>query len=388
MKLRSWTSHSFVDHEPCLLRLDLNVPLSSGRILDDYKLKAGLKTIRQLPQQPLVIITHLGEPALKGKRYSFDKRYSTRPLVLYLQKKLRRRVFLAAGSLSALAKQARLLKKNEIMVLENIRFWPGEVKNDNVFAKQLAQLGSVYINDAFPVCHRAHASVQAITRYLPSYAGPQLCEEVRNLDTLLHRQKLVLILGGAKISTKLPLINNLLPRCQAVLIGGAMANTFLRARGHDIGSSLWESKELGVARRLTNRKIIIPSDVVVQRGSHFQIRLVSEINPTDKIVDIGPETSARYLSVIKKSRTLMWNGPLGVTEETKARAGTRTIIKALRYATQHGAFSVAGGGETIAALELLGTKKAVSWASTGGGASLVFLSGERLPGLTSLEKTV
>lgn len=383
MKLRSWRSRPLQKDQRYLLRLDLNVPLTGTRIRNDYKLRAALHTLHLFKSVPVIIITHLGEPE-QNKKYSFQSRYSITPIVAYLAKKFPGKVKKATGSWEAIKKQANSLKPGQILVLENIRFWPGEVTNDPAFAKQLASLADIYINDAFAVSHRAHASVSAITAYLPSYAGPLLTEEVFQLGKVFTKKQLTLVLGGAKISTKLPVITYLLSHSRHVLIGGAMANTILKARGFEIGTSVYDAKELRLARTLSSSKILIPTDVIVARGKKSEATPVRTILKTDKIIDIGPQTIAKYEAVIKKSRALVWNGPVGIIENKQARTGTEKIITALAAATKKGGFSVSGGGETVEALEMFGKKKAISWVSTGGGASLLFLSGKVLPGLKGL----
>lgn len=383
MKLRSWQPRLLRRNQRYLLRLDLNVPLSGTKIKNDYKLREALFTLRLLKSVPVVVMTHLGEPA-QSKHYSFQARYSVTPVVKYLAKKFPGRVKKAAGSWSAIKKQATQLKAGEILVLENLRFWPGEVANNPVFAKQLASLGNIYINDAFAVSHRAHASVSAITTCLPSYAGPHVIQEIRHLEKVFTRKHITVILGGAKISTKLPVITHLLSNSQYILIGGAIANTILKARGYEIGTSLYTSKELRLAQTLRSSRIIIPTDVIVSDGRKTRITSVKNILKTEKIIDIGPKTIEQYKKIILKSKTMVWNGPLGMIENSQAREGTKSIVTALASATVRGGFSVSGGGETVEALEMFNKKKAISWVSTGGGASLVLLSGKTLPGIKGL----
>lgn len=384
MKLRVLPSSRQLGGRRLLVRLDLNVPVNKGRITDDFKIKAALPTLRSLRGSPVIVITHRGEPAGRGTSYRFQKNFSLTPIVSRLQKELKGNVFLASGSWVNVKKQAQSLQPGDIMILENIRFWPGETANDKQFARELAALADVYINDAFAVSHRNHASVSALTNYLPSYAGPQLVAEVRALEKVLTRHHLTLILGGAKIATKLPLITHLLPRCKSVLIGGAMANTLLRARGYEIGASLYDKGELRLAKRLRSKKIIIPHDVVIRRGATSRTVSIMALQSQDSIIDIGPATASRYADSIKKSKTIVWNGPLGKFEIMSARAGTTEVVKAIQRVTAKKAFSVVGGGETLEALALLGNVKKVSWASTGGGATLAFLSGQTLPGLKGL----
>lgn len=383
MKLRSWQPRLLRTNQRYLLRLDLNVPLSGTKIRNDYKLREALSTLRLLRSVPVVIMTHLGEP-IQSKHYSFQSRYSVTPIVRYLAKKFPGKVKKATGSWSAIKKQAKQLRAGEILILENLRFWPGEVTNDSVFANHLASLGNIYINDAFAVSHRAHASVSAITACLPSYAGPHLIQEVRHLEKVFTKKHITLVLGGAKISTKLPVITHLLPNSQYILIGGAIANTILKARRYEVGISLYNSKELRLARTLRSHKIIIPTDAIVSDGRKTRVVSVKNILKTEKIIDIGPQTIEQYKKIILKSKAMVWNGPLGIIENSQGCEGTKSIVAALASATDKGAFSVSGGGETIEALEMFNKKKAMSWVSTGGGASLVLLSGKMLPGIKGL----
>ncbi len=384
MKIQSLRPPRSISHRRYLVRLDLNVPVQKGKVQNDYKLIAALPTIRSLAKAPLIIMSHLGEPLVTGKRWQFKPSYSLQPIADYLQKHLKRRVILAKGSWSTLCTKSRSLKPGEIMLLENIRFWPGETKNDLSFAKQLAQLGDIYVNDAFAVSHRAHASVSAITHFLPTYAGPALLAEVKHLRTILEHRAITVVLGGAKISTKLPLISNLLPRARYILIGGAMANNLLRSRGYEIGASIADKNEIRLAKKLTAKKIIIPSDVIVKRVGKYCTLPLKKVMSKDVIVDIGPETADCYADYITPSKTIIWNGPMGIYENPQSRQGTATVIKAINKATYRGAFSLVGGGETISALEMIARKKNISWVSTGGGATLMFLSGATLPGLKSL----
>lgn len=383
MKLCSWRSKPLRKDQRYLLRLDLNVPLSGKRIRNDYKLRAAVSTLTLFRSVPVIIMTHLGEPE-QSKKYSYQSRYSVTPLVSYLSKKFPGKVKKASGSWTEVKKQSQALKPGEILILENLRFWPGEVTNDQTFAKQLASLADVYINDAFAVSHRAHASVSAITRHLPAFAGPGLIEEVSHLEKIFTKKHLTLVLGGAKISTKLPVITNLLPHSKYVLIGGAMANTILKARGYEIGASMYDAKEMRLAKSLRSNKIVIPSDVVVMQGTKMRVTSIKKVSKNEKIVDIGPGTIKQYEAIIKKSKAMVWNGPLGVIENRNARKGTEKIITAMVSATKKGGFSVSGGGETVEALEMFNKKKGISWVSTGGGASLLFLSGTLLPGLKGL----
>lgn len=367
-----------------LLRLDLNVPVSGSKITDDFKIISALPTIRQLRSQPLIIISHRGDPKTNNGKYTYNSSYSLQPVVLRLKKYLGGNVSMAKGSWTELKKQSDLLQPGDIMVLENLRFWPGEVSNDTTFAQNLASLADIYVNDAFAVSHRSHASVSAITKYIHSYAGPLLQQEIKNLSKVFDERSLVVILGGAKISSKLPLIKKLLPRASAIIMGGGLANTLLKVHGKAIGASLYDVKSLSDAKRLKSKKIILPIDVIVQNGNKIITRSISEVQAKEKILDLGPKTLLKYDEVISKAKNIIWNGPMGLFENKNFQNGTKEIIKSIQKAHRKNSFSLAGGGETVEAIRTLKAERSFNWVSTGGGASLTFLSGESMPGLKSL----
>jgi phosphoglycerate kinase len=242
----------------------------------------------------------------------------------------------------------------------------------------------MYINDAFSVSHRSHASVSAITKYIPSYAGPLLQQEIKNLNKVSHESSLVVILGGVKISSKLPLIKKLLPRASAIIMGGGLANTLLKVRGKNIGASLYDANSLTAAKRLTSKKIMLPIDVVVQNGKKITIKSISQVQTKEKILDLGPMTLLKYDAVIAKAKNIIWNGPIGLFENKNFQKGTKQIIQSIQKAHRKKSFSLAGGGETVEAIRRLKAEDSFSWVSTGGGASLTFLSGEPMPGLKNL----
>ncbi len=332
----------------------------------------------------MIIISHRGEPTTKNGKYTYNSSYSLQPVALRIKKYLGGKVFIAKGSWTELKKQSDLLQPGDIMVLENLRFWPGEVSNDKTFAQNLASLAHVYINDAFAVSHRSHASVSAITKYISSYAGPLLQQEIKNLSKVFDERSLVVILGGAKISSKLPLIKKLLPRASAIIMGGGLANTLLKVRGKNIGASLYDANSLTAAKRLTSKKIMLPIDVVVQNGKKITIKSISEVQTKEKILDLGPMTLLKYDAVIAKAKNIIWNGPIGLFENKNFQKGTKQIIQSIQKAHRKKSFSLAGGGETVEAIRMLKAEDSFSWVSTGGGASLTFLSGEAMPGLKGL----
>lgn len=376
MKIRSIRSHTDLTGRKIILRLDLNVPFRGNTILDDYKLNACLPIVRFLLKKNalLIIVSHRGEPEKKARRSS----WTLEPVALWLAHNLKTNITLSSLDWSDISKQAKDLKPKEIMLLENVRLFKGEIENDKAFAKRLARLGDIFVNDAFAVSHRNHASVSAITSFIPSYAGFLLEDEVTHLDKARHAKKpLVLIMGGAKISSKLPLLKNMAKQAEYILVGGGIANTILKAERFEIGRSLCESINAKTFKELPMSKIILPSDLAVLNKGKKIIKKSNNIHSSDTILDIGPSTALNYSRIIKSAQTIIWNGPLGKSEDKSFSLGTQTIAKAIAAHTK--AYSVVGGGETVAAA--MKSKKKFSWISTGGGASLAYLSGEELPGL-------
>lgn len=389
MAIKSLSSLKNLQNKTILLRVDFNVPIKDGRIQDDYRLQAGLETIAWLLSQKarLIIMTHLGSPT-----NSKDQACSVKPLARHLQKLLKHPVkYLPAIVGPLVRKEVAKLKSGNIIFLENLRFNPGELNNDQKFAQELAALADIYVNDAFSVCHRDQASVSAIKKYLPSYAGLLLEKEILALKRVLRPKKpLVIIMGGAKISTKAPLIKKLYAQADKILLGGALANNFFKFQKLEIGRSLIDSdSDKEVKQFFKNKKlaakIILPLDVVVKtkEGESF-LRKLNAIKKTDQILDIGPETISAYSQYIKTAATLIWNGPLGKFEEASFKQGTLSIARALAARSSGPAYGVVGGGETIEALKLSKMAEYIDWVSTGGGALLSYLAGERLPGLEKI----
>jgi len=342
-------------------------------------------------QAKIVLVTHLGDPKLGAKGAVAGKAsFSTAPLAKHLSKLLGKKVVWlkeAVGS-AKLEDKVADLKSGQIALLENVRFYAGETANDLRLARQLADLADIYINNAFAVSHRLHASVAGIKKFLPSYAGPLLVEELTNLNKVLRPVKpLVVVLGGAKIETKINLIKNLSKRANFILVGGALLNNFLAAGGHKVGKSSVSKEGIKMARKLRGRKIIIPDDVVVKlKNGKVAWRHIKNIKAGETIVDIGPESMKLFGAYIKRAKTLMWNGPMGVFEEPSSRWGTLFVARAVASKSSGKAFGVVGGGETIEALKMTKMEKDVDWISTGGGASLTYLAGEPMPGLMGLIK--
>ena len=376
------------------VRVDYNVPLDDkGGITDDTRITASLPTVRYVIEAGgrVLLASHLGRP--KGKR---DPRYSLAPVARRLAELLGCKVTLAEDCVGeTVEKQVEALQPGEVLLLENLRFHAEEEKNDEAFSRALASLCDVYVNDAFGAAHRAHASTEGMTRFLPVVAaGFLMMKEVESLERVLSRPEVpyVAILGGAKVSDKIGVIENLLERVSALLIGGGMAYTFLKAQGVEVGKSLVEPDQIDLARGLLERAkgkvaFLLPSDHVCAEKMDVQAprRVVKngEI-PADWVcLDIGPETVVRFVAEIRKAKTLVWNGPMGVFEMEPFSHGTFAVAKAVAEAE---AFSVVGGGDSVAAVNQSGVAAKISHISTGGGASLEFLEGKALPGIESLKK--
>ncbi len=375
-----------------LMRVDFNVPIEGGKVLDDWRLRATVPTIRFLQERgaKLILMSHLGRP--KGKR---DEKYSLRPVADRLSELLGQPVKFADDCIGEKVAQAVAeLQPGEVLLLDNLRFYEGEEKNDEAFAQELAKWGEVYVNDAFGAAHRAHASVHAVTRFLPAYAGLLMEREVTYLGQLLEapEKPFVAVLGGAKVSDKINVIRNLLTKVDALLIGGAMAFTFLKAQGYETGKSLVEEDKLDLAKSLLDEakgkgvELVLPVDFVVAESdaedAATQVVPANAI-PADKAgYDIGPETAKLYAERIKAAKTVFWNGPMGRFERTPFKAGTQAIAEALAACA---GTTVVGGGETAAAAFEFGVADKVTHVSTGGGAALELLEGQELPGVAVLK---
>ncbi len=376
------------------LRADLNVPLDDGRITDDTRVRASIPTIVYLLERgaSVVLASHLGRP--KGK---VNDGLRLKPVADRLSQLLGRPVRLTGDALGAGVQLAvAKLQPGDLLMLENLRFHAEEEANDPAFAKALAGFADLYVDDAFGSAHRAHASTEGITHYLPAVAGLLLEREVGALSRLLKRpaKPFHTLIGGAKIAGKLEVLEALLNRCQAILVGGGMANTFLAAKGYAMGKSLVETDQLPNAERImaeARRKrvrFMLPTDAVIAPQIHYRARteIVSiDAVPRDQmVVDIGPETVAAYTEHLSKARTIFWNGPMGVFEIASFADGTTAIARYLAERTGAGVVTIVGGGDSVAAVEQLGVADQMTHVSTGGGASLEFVEGKSLPGVEAL----
>lgn len=358
-----------------LVRVDFNVPLKDGKVMDDSRIQAALPTIRFLLRTAgkVVLCSHLGRPGgkvVKGLRMD--------PVAVVLERLVKRKVLKLDDCIGR--KEAIENAAQKLVLLENLRFHEGEEANSRAFARQLAAQADVFVNDAFAVCHRRHASVVGVPKFLPSFPGFLLEREVRELSRLDNPvSPYVAVLGGAKVSSKIGAIRSLLKRADSVLVGGAMALTFIGSLGFDVGKSRVEKDKYDVARRLIkSRRIILPVDFVCDDKKVYDW---DSLPGSGKALDIGPESSRIFSEIILKSNTVFWNGPVGVFEESPFQKGTRMIAKAVSSCK---GFTVVGGGDTLSAIHKFRVV-GFSHVSTGGGASLEFVEGKALPGIRALE---
>jgi phosphoglycerate kinase len=372
-----------------MIREDLNVPVSDGQVTSDARIRAALPTIRMALDKgaAVLLLSHLGRP-VEGE---FDAQFSLRPVASRLEKLLGRNVRLEADWLDGVD-----IEPGEVVLCENVRFNRGEKSNDAVLARTMAGLCDVFVMDAFGTAHRAHASTEGVVRAASlACAGPLLSGELDTLEKSLHDpvRPLVAIVGGSKVSTKLKVLDVLLDKVDELIVGGGIANTFIAASGNDVGQSLYEPGLIHEAQLLIQKahakggSIPIPQDVVVAKSfspdAKPLVRGVDKVAQDEMILDIGPLTAIEYSRVIAGAGTVIWNGPVGVFEFRHFAAGTRAVAEAIERSS---AFSIAGGGDTLAAIDQFGVKEGISYISTGGGAFLEFVEGKPLPAVVALHE--
>jgi 3-phosphoglycerate kinase len=380
-----------------LVRVDFNVPQEeNGSITDDRRIQAALPTIRYLMAHGArtILVSHLGRP--KGKPGDAEK-FTLKPVAARLSELLGKPVPLAPDCIGPEVEEAvKRLQNGDVLLLENVRFHPEEEADDPAFAQKLASLAELYVDDAFGTSHRAHASTEGVTKFIPGVAGYLMQKEIDYLGGALTDPKrpFVAILGGAKVKDKIGVIQSLAGKVDTLIIGGGMAYTFLKAQGKEIGKSLLDEGSIGFCREMlasAGSKILLPTDVVIANGDPFekgadgvQAKVVSaDAIPADwEGVDIGPETAKRFAQAVKGAGTVVWNGPMGIFEFDRFAVGTRAMAQAL---ADSGAITIVGGGDSAAAVEKLGFEEKISHISTGGGASLEFLEGRALPGVVALQ---
>ncbi|MBY0560399.1 phosphoglycerate kinase [Hyphomicrobium sp.] len=386
-----------VEGKRVIVRADLNVPVRDGKVTDATRLERLLPGINALANRgaKVIVISHFGRP-----KNGPEADLSLKPVAEMMQRLLGRPVAFGGDSIGAEAASAvGQLKNGDVALLENLRFHKGEEKNDPAFAGELAKLGDIFVGDAFSCAHRAHASTEGLTHFLPSYAGPLLMEEINALRTALEKPQrpTAAVVGGAKVSTKIPVLTNLVAKVDSLIIGGGMANTFLQALGVAVGKSLAEpefhatARDIMAAAKQKGCEIVLPVDAVVARefkeGAASEVVAIDSVPADAMILDVGPKSVAHTSELLDRTKTLLWNGPLGAFEIAPFGEGTFALARAAAQLTKAGKLvSVAGGGDTVAALNAAGVADDFTYVSTAGGAFLEWLEGRELPGVAALAR--
>ena len=395
MKLKTIKQIRNLENKTVLVRVDFNVPIKRKKVLDSTRLLASLPTIKYLIEKKakVILVTHVGRPA--GKVVASLK---VDPIVEELSSLLKKKVIkLETGNWKLndkkkleVLKQVENLKPGQVVMMENIRFSPDEKKDTGTLSQELANLADLFVSECFGVSHRFSASIVGVTKYLPSYAGFLMEKEIKGLEKVIQKPKkpFAVVIGGAKTETKIPVIKNLLPKADYILIGGGIVNTYLKAKGFKVGASLVDKDyEKEVLKYCRSKKVIKPVDVVVgtMDGKKFEVLKIDSkfkiSNPKLAIYDIGPETIRLYAKYIKKAMTLVWNGAMGYFEQKPYDVGTLSVARLVASVSKGPAYGVIGGGETLQSMDMVGMSEYMDLISTGGGAMLEFLSGKELPGI-------
>lgn len=402
--MSTFSSHNFANKK-ALIRVDFNVPIKNGTITDDTRIRAALPTIKKVLADggSVILMSHWGRPLkdIEKKPGLTLADFSLKPVVPYLSKLLGIEVQFADDCISDHAVQAAsALKPGQVLLLENLRYYKQEEKGDKDFAEKLSRLGDVYVNDAFGTAHRAHASTAVIAQFFPGgkkMFGLLMESEVSAAENVLHNSKrpFTAIIGGAKVSDKILIIENLLDKATDIIIGGGMAYTFFKAEGGQTGNSLCEEDRLGTALALLKKAdekgvcIHLPADSIIAdkfaNDAQCSSALSNEVPDGWMALDIGQMAIEQFRKIILESKTILWNGPMGVFEMDKFQHGTKAIAEAVAEATKHGAYSLVGGGDSVAAVNKFGYADKVSYVSTGGGAMLEFFEGKELPGIAAIK---
>jgi phosphoglycerate kinase len=383
---------NFVFNKKVIVRVDFNLPYYDGKVSDFTRVEKILPTINFLLKNKakVILISHFGRP--KGEK---NNEFSLNIIKSDVEIILKKKIYFCDDNLKTIKKDKidKIFKNNEIILMENIRFYPEEIKGDEDFSKKIASIGDIYINECFSVSHRSHSSIVGIPKYLPSFPGMLLENEIFNLKNLITTQNssTIAVFGGSKISTKLKIVEFYLNKFNKIIFGGAMANTFLKAMEIEIGCSLYEKSMIKIAKEFLEKysnKILLPDDVIIEnkKTNKIEVKPIDTINKEDSIFDIGPKTRLKFYNEIVKTDKLLWNGPLGYYEKKPFDEGTAFVVKAVKNNKNKNFFSVAGGGDTISLLKQNNVFQYFSFISTGGGAFLEFIKGDGLPGLDSLNE--